>query len=138
MESGHGEKLSRKQELAIAALLTEPTISGAAASVQVSESRLRTWLKLPGFRDAYRAARMEVLASAITKLQRLCTKAVRTLERNLSNKDAAVANRAAFITLAFSMKGAHLVDLEERLEDLEARRVASGDDHEPLKIGTVQ
>ena len=38
--SGHGEKRSRKQDAAIVALLSEPTIAGAATRAGVSEPTL--------------------------------------------------------------------------------------------------
>ena len=38
--SGHGEKLTRKQEAAIAALLLQPTITAAAAAVGIGEATL--------------------------------------------------------------------------------------------------
>jgi len=42
---GHGEKLSRKQEQAIAALLTCPTIEQAAKAAGVGETTLWRWLQ---------------------------------------------------------------------------------------------
>src|SRR5262249_52012194 len=59
--SGHGEKLSRKQEQAIAALLEKPSLAEAAAAVSLNEKTLRRWLREDrGFQDAYRAARQEL------------------------------------------------------------------------------
>lgn len=54
---GHGEKLSRKQEAAVAALLTESTLCRAAERARVGEVTLWRWLKEPGFKAAYREAR---------------------------------------------------------------------------------
>jgi len=45
--NGHGEKLTRKQDAAIGALLSKPTITGAAGAVGVGEATLRRWLKEP-------------------------------------------------------------------------------------------
>ena len=39
--SGHGEKLTRKQDAAIGALLSQSTISAAAESVGIGEATLR-------------------------------------------------------------------------------------------------
>ena len=41
MPEGHGEKLSRKQEQAVVALLTMPTIRKAAEKAGVGERTLR-------------------------------------------------------------------------------------------------
>ena len=51
--NGHGEKLTRKQEQAVAALLEQPTVLRAATVAGVSERTLRLWLKDPGFKAAY-------------------------------------------------------------------------------------
>src|SRR5688572_27719597 len=41
--NGHGERLSRKQEQAVVALLEQPTLGQAAAAVGVNEKTLRSW-----------------------------------------------------------------------------------------------
>jgi len=46
---GHGDKLNRKQEQAIAALLTETTIEGATRTVGIGHANLKNWLKLLPF-----------------------------------------------------------------------------------------
>ena len=40
---GHGDKLSRKQEQAIAALLAEPTIEAAAPKADIGLTTLKNW-----------------------------------------------------------------------------------------------
>jgi hypothetical protein len=76
---GHGQKLTRKQEALIAALLTEPTHAAAAAKAEVSEATLHRWLRLPDFRAAWRAARREVVEGAIGRMQGATGQAVDTL-----------------------------------------------------------
>jgi hypothetical protein len=46
---GHGAKIGRKQEDAIAAFLTQPTPAEAARQTGVGEKTLRRWLQEPGF-----------------------------------------------------------------------------------------
>jgi hypothetical protein len=77
--SGHGEKLTRKQEQAIAALLSEPTLDEAAAKTGVAPATLRRWLKEPGFRAAYRQARRELVEGAVGRIQAATGQAVDTL-----------------------------------------------------------
>src|SRR5262245_60449466 len=77
--AGHGDKLPRKQEAAISALLTAASITSAAAQVGVSEKTLRNWLKRPGFAAAYAAARHEVLDRTVIWMLAATGKAVRTL-----------------------------------------------------------
>ena len=66
---GHGEKLTRKQEQAIAALLSEATVGTAAEKAGVGEVTLYRWLKLPDFLGAYREARREVVEKAVAQMQ---------------------------------------------------------------------
>lgn len=77
--NGHGEKLSRKQEQAIAALLESRTVEAAAKAAGVSCSTLKRWLRLPGFRAAYRHARRELVEGAIGRIQAATGQAVDTL-----------------------------------------------------------
>ena len=54
---GHGAKFGRKQEEAIAALLTQRNIDEAAKAVGIATNTLLKWMKLPEFQTAYREAR---------------------------------------------------------------------------------
>ena len=119
---GHGEKLSRKQEVAIAALLTEPTMVAAAQDAGVGEVTLWRWLKQEGFTSAYRAARRQAVENAIAQLQVASGKAVETLVDCLEAEGDSVRLRAAVAILEQSSKGIELLDLEERLAALEAAR----------------
>jgi hypothetical protein len=80
MTAGHGEKLSRTQERAIAALLAQPTIVKAASAAGVGERTLRRWLKDTGFRIAYDTARREIVDHAVARLQATAGEAVDTLQ----------------------------------------------------------
>jgi hypothetical protein len=102
---GHGEKLSRKQEGAIAALLSETTVSAAAERAGVSEVTLWRWLKLPGFMADYRAARRQVVEKAVAQLQQSAWAASTTLMRLLAAPSDSVRLRAAVATLEQANKG---------------------------------
>ena len=77
--SGHGEKLTSKQEAVIAALLTEPTQAAAAAKAGVSEATVGRWLRLAPFRSAYRACRRQLVEAAVGRIQAAAGQAVDTL-----------------------------------------------------------
>src|SRR5262245_46633509 len=77
--SGHGEKLTRKQESLIGALLTESTRAAAAAKAGVSESTVGGWMRLPAFRSAYRQARAELIEGAVGRIQAATGQAVDAL-----------------------------------------------------------
>ncbi len=111
--------LTKKQEAAIAALLSTSVMKDAAAQVGISDVTLWRWLQLPEFEPAYRAARRQVVERAITELQAATGEAVETLKRNLHCENEAVEVRAASIILEQAVKGVELIDLQERVERLE-------------------
>ena len=111
--SGHGEKLTRKQDAAIGALLSHPTISAAAESVGIGEATLRRWLKDAGFLAAYRAARRDSLEQCIALLQEAGSDAVEALQQSLQANSEGVRLRAACAILDYSMKGAELLDFRD-------------------------
>src|SRR5262245_58232026 len=76
---GHGQKLTRKQEALVAALLTEPTHAAAATRAGVSEATLHRWLRLPEFQAAYRRARRDLVEGAVGRIQAAAGQAVETL-----------------------------------------------------------
>jgi hypothetical protein len=79
MAKGHGERLSRKQEQAVVALLEHATLAHAAAAVGVNEKTLRSWQKDPGFQAAYRDARRTIVERAVGRMQAATGDAVDTL-----------------------------------------------------------
>lgn len=111
--------LTGKQEKAIAALLGKPTMKEAAQSVNVSEPTLWRWLQEPEFQRAYRAARRQIVEHSVCELQAATSEAVATLKRNLNCGNQSVEVRAAQIILDQSVKAVELVDLAERVEELE-------------------
>jgi transposase-like protein len=124
---GHGEKLSRKKNAAIAALLTQPTITAAAKDVGIDESTLRRWLKEPTFKREFRAAREDVVETAVGRLQQCAGKAVEALERNLASGHPAHEIRAALGILGHAIEAIELLDLVERVGELERLNAEKGD-----------
>ncbi len=111
--------LTKKQEAAIAALLSTSVMKDAAAQVGISDVTLWRWLQLPEFEAAYRAARRQVVERAVTELQAATGEAVETLKRNLHCENEAVEVRAASIILEQAVKGVELIELQERVQRLE-------------------
>ena len=116
---GLGENLTRRQELAIAALLSEPTVAAAAEKADVSEVTLWRWQKQPAFLAAYRLARREAMEKATAFLQHSAWAATTTLVRLLGAGSESVRLRAATAILDQANKGLELLDHEERLATLE-------------------
>ena len=119
--SGHGQKMTRNMELTIAALLANPTIQAAAKSAGVSVASINRWMKLETFRDAYQAARREVVRNAIAHIQAVMAEAVTTLTSVMTDSEAPPSARvsAAKAVLATGLKAAELEDLENRIITLE-------------------
>ena len=127
-----GAKLSRKQELAIAALLSTKTIAEAAREAGVSEITLWRWLRRSDFQLAYANARREVVSSAIASLQQASEKAVRTLEEIMLDKNAAPSARvsAAKVVLELVLKVQNIEDLQRRLAAVEEIIEGWNDDYD--------
>ena len=119
--NGHGEKLSRKKEQAVMALITEPTIKAAADKIGITTATLYKWLKLPEFRSAYMEAKRETVSVAITRLQQVAVEAVDALRSimNDPNKAASARVAAARTILEMAIKAVEIEDLEVRIEELE-------------------
>ena len=119
MTAGHGAKRPHKEDAALAALLSEPTIEAAARKAGIGESTLLRWMAEPTFKARYRAARRSVVESAVGRLQQAATQAVDSLTRNLTCGIPAVEVGAAKSVLDQAIKAVELVDLAERVEQLE-------------------
>ena len=116
--------LTRPQEAAILALLSEPSIAAAADKAGVSERTLHRWLKEePRFMAEYRRARREAFAQAIGLTQRSATAAVGTLLRVMHDTKATWSSRVSAATqvLRFAREAIELDDLAARVETLEGR-----------------
>lgn len=121
--------LTPKQETAIVALLNEPTISRAAASIGMNERTLYRWLDNAAFGRAYRKARREAFAQAIALTQRYAPAAVHALAKIMGDEKATYAARVSAATslLRFSRESIELDELSARIEALESQQ---GDENE--------
>ena len=115
--------LTPKQERAVAALLAEPTVARAAASIGMNDRTLYRWLKEPAFGRAYREARREAFAHAISLTQRYAPVAVHALAQITNDATAPHSARVSAATsiLKFSRESIELDDLAARVEALERR-----------------
>lgn len=120
--SGHGTKLPRRQERAVAALLTAPSIRQAADQAGVADATLRRWLRDPDFAGAYREARHGVVEAAHVALVTAVEEAVAALRRNLSCGNPGVEVRAAVAVLDQASRAQELLDIVGRVERLERAR----------------
>jgi len=119
--TGHGSKFERKQEEAIAALLTQRNVEEAAKSIGISANTLMNWMKRPDFDAAYREARRLAFRQSISRLQQASSAAVTTLLKVMVDPTAPHSTRvrAADSVLDHSAKAIELEDIEARVAELE-------------------
>jgi len=118
-EERTGEDLSAAQEKAISALLSCVTIEAAAKKAGVSDRTLHRWLREPGFRQGYLAARRQIMEQAVGTLQRASLGAVEALVRNLKCGVPGTEVSAARVILEAGMKGVEMLEFEDRLAAVE-------------------
>jgi hypothetical protein len=119
--AGHGEKLGRKQEEAIAALLSQRSIEDAARTAGVGTRTLLRWLQLPAFKAAYREARRAAFGQSIARLQQATSAAAATLMKIMvdPNAPASTRVRAADSVFNHAAKAIEIEDIEARVSELE-------------------
>ena len=118
--TGHGEKLARKEQAAIVALLAHPTIPGAAKAAGISETTLWRWLQRDDFREKYTEAQAKVFDGALVSLQGATMDAVNCLRRNLDCKNPWVAVQAARAILHYGLRSREIFDQDRRIAKIEA------------------
>jgi hypothetical protein len=125
--AGHGSKLGRKQEEAIAALLTHRNIEEAAGAAGIGARTLLRWLKIPEFQAAYRQARRDAYGQAVARLQQGTSAAATTLLKTLIDPGTppSVKVRAAEAIFNHAAKAIEIEDIEARVAALE-QAAASG------------
>src|SRR5258708_23256660 len=119
--SGHGAKFPRTKEQAIAALLSQRTIEGAARVAGIGVKTLKRWLKNPEFQEEYRKARLEVVHQPIALLQQNSPAAGMIILKIMADPKARDETRlkAAKLDLEISLNGIELEDIEEPISELE-------------------
>jgi|SRR5580700_348262 alkylhydroperoxidase family enzyme len=118
---GHGQKLGRKKEQAVIALLNARSYEEAAKSIGVSAKTLLRWQKLPEFEKALRESRLANFRQSMTRLQNASIPAVSTLFKIMVDAatPVAVKARCAYYVLEQTRKGIELEEIEARLAELE-------------------
>ena len=118
---GHGSKFGRKQEEAVAALLSQRNVEEAARVAGIAPKTLLRWLKEPGFDAAYRTARRAAFSQSIARLQQASSAAVSTLLKVMVDTNAPAASRvrAADCVLDHASKAIEIEDIEVRVSELE-------------------
>jgi hypothetical protein len=122
MTPGHGERLSRKEQAFLAALLVHPTIIQAAKTVGIAEATATRWMKEPAFKTAYAEARQQALGETLAFLQQSMLAAVATLRQVMLAADTTAPAKimAARALLEYGLRAVTLEQMEERMQAIEA------------------
>ena len=120
--SGHGGKVKRKLEDAVAAMLTQSNVEETARSTGISLATLMRWQKLPEFQLLFREGRRTVYAQAVARLQQGTSAAAATLLKTMIDPatPASVKIRVAEAIFNHAAKAIEIDDIEARLAALEA------------------
>jgi hypothetical protein len=116
-------RLTAKQERAIIALISSPSVEEAAKAAGISKSTIFKWFQDEGFQSTYRAARGDLVRHAIAQAQAACSEAVAVLREIMNNVDTLASTRvsAAKTLLETSIKAVELEDIVARIEKLEEK-----------------
>lgn len=112
----------KNKEKVIDALLSTDTIAAAAKKAGVSEATIYRFLRDDTFKNEYRNARRDVVENTVGQIQGATAEAVKTLKKNLTCGNPSAEIRAAQIILETAYKGVEMIDLQMRLEILEAEQ----------------
>jgi hypothetical protein len=127
-----GANLTRKQEDAIIALLSNPRIEDAARVASVGARTLMRWLKEPVFEKAYMKARRTAFRHSLARLQQMSGAAVSTLGKIMVDQasPASTRVRAAECILNQGAKAIEIEDIDVRVSELErAAELAKSSGH---------
>lgn len=113
-------KITAKQERLLALLLTEKTAGEACKKSNIAITTYWRWMQDETFLTEYRKVRRGILENTVAKLQSVTYQAIETLERNLTCENPAAEIRSAQIILEQSIKGLETLEIENRIETLEA------------------
>lgn len=114
-------ELTAKQELALSAVISHPTLKEAAASSGVSETTLWRYMKEEAFARRLSEARRDAVNHAAVRLQQASGDAVTVLQE-LMLKDGAPASArtmAARIVLDYSFRVVEMDEMKRRIRELE-------------------
>ena len=115
------DSLSTRRKRALTALLSTPTIEGAAVKCGLSRRTLFRYLADPVFKAALRRQQDATVAAAVAALSGLAGSAIETLRDTLTDPEAtpSVKVRAALGILEARRRIAELADLADRVTALE-------------------
>jgi hypothetical protein len=112
--------LSAKQELALRAIISHPTLKDAAAAAGVSETTLWRYKQDPKFSRRLREVRREAVEQTRLCIEQGAGDAVTVLHDLMMNQETPAAARVSAVKtfLDYSMRGVEMDELRQQVEDL--------------------
>lgn len=114
-------KLSRRQLKTVPFLVSSPTYTQGCEKAKINKTTLYKWLKKPEFKAELDRQRSEIVEAAFGMIAQNIEKAVSTLMGLLDTGDDRVKRLTANDIIGHFLKRRELVDLEERIEQIEKR-----------------
>jgi hypothetical protein len=113
--------LTAKQELALQAVISQPTLKEAALASGISETTLWRYMQDEEFSRRLRGARRDAVNHAVVRLQRASSDAVSVLQNLMMKDDAPPSARisAARTVLDYAIRVVEMDDLKSRVAELE-------------------
>ena len=111
-----------KRELILTALLSNPTVREASASIGVPEQTIYSWLRKPDFKKEYDERRRQLVDDTSNYLQVKLNEATATIFELMDDKEAPAQTRlnAARTVFEYCHKFIEQRDVTDRLDALEA------------------
>ena len=115
------QDLTPRQEQFIEALLVTDTIAEAARQAHISRRTATRWLKLAAIAARLKQEQRAVFAQAVGRLQGACADAAKLLHQTVTGavEPNGARIRAAIAILDTATRGPVLVELEERITELQ-------------------
>ena len=111
---------TRKDELIIAALISNATVRAAANACGVSETQIYARLRQPAFREKYDAARRDILAQSTAYIQGMVSEAIQKMREVMNDPNASqqVQLNAAEAITRNSLKLTEQADILAQIAEL--------------------
>ena len=119
--------MTHKQTQALAALLTHPTKSQAAAAAGIGLTTLKRYLDDPEFQEAYQKAVSEMIEDAASQAKQSLNPALSCLREIVedASETATARIQAARSLLEYGMRLTEITDIMKQIDELEKWRDAT-------------
>jgi len=115
------KKLTPRQVQGVIALMSSPSISAAADKIGVQRQTMLRWMKDDNFNAVLQEQKTKALAQASRALLHLAQGATIALAQGLKAEKISVRLRSADIVLTKLLQLHNAIEVEQRLDALEAR-----------------